>query len=402
MDLKRSDFAARPRGQPLPPDWHFGKLSELIQRSDYCNFCKVIVNSVSSMAHQHEVEVLGCWIPDVTYNFKDAQTGVKTTMVTLLLRILPEMAIWQDVFTPFHIVPLAREKEEGMFLGRKLNPKSIEIGLLRSWLQSCEHWHRSVCWRKNNSRRDGPVTIRFPIQPFIRLLDLEDDCLIQTSIPPAFVALSYVWGNAHMFKLLNETLPDLLLPGSFTKSYELFPKSIRDAVTLTRLLNHRYLWVDSLCIIQDDDSDKGTQVQLMDTIFTRASFTIVAASGGDANAGLPGVQGGSRNIVQHTVVYSDDLTLLSLMSGCDDVVDKSTWNGRCWTYQERLLSRRAMIFTNDTVYFECGEDVWSEDFNMLRSDVYMSASLQTINPSRGEGPPILIHGQQNRLGIGKE
>lgn len=157
-----------------------------------------------------------------------------------------------------------------------------------------------------------------------------------------------------MFKLLKETLPNLIQPGSLTKSYELFPKSIQDAVTLTRLLNHRYLWIDSLCIIQDDDSDKGTQVQLMDTIFTRASFTIAAASGGDSNAGLPGVEEGSRNIIQHTAIYSDELTLLSLKRGCDDVVDTSIWNGRCWTYQERLLSRPAIIFTNDTVYFECG------------------------------------------------
>lgn len=401
MDLKRSNFAARPQEQALPPDWHFGKLSEVIQRGDYCNFCKMITDSVSTTAHKHEVEVLGCWIPDVTYTTKGAETDVKTTMVTLLLRILPEMAIWKDVFAPFTIVPLAMENEDNMFLGRTLNPKSINIDLLRSWIESCEDWHRCVCWRKNNSRRDGPVTIKFPIIPFIRLLDLKDDCLIQTSIPPVFVALSYVWGNAQIFKLVKETLPNLLQPGSLAKSYELFPKSIQDAVTLTRLLNHRYVWIDSLCIIQDDDSDKGAQVQLMDTIFTRASLTITAASGRDANAGLPGIDKGSRNIIQHTAVYSDELSLLSLMRGCDDVVDTSTWNGRCWTYQERLLSRRSMIFTNDTVYFECGEDIWSEDFNMLRSDVYMSASLQTITPSRGEEPPTLIHGHQNRLGIFK-
>ncbi|KFZ04711.1 hypothetical protein V501_09048 [Pseudogymnoascus sp. VKM F-4519 (FW-2642)] len=332
MDLKRSDFAARPQEQTLPPDWHFGKLSEVIERSDYYNFCKMIVNSVSTIAYQDEVDVLGCWIPDVTYNVKDAQTDVKTTM---------------DVFTPFNIVPLARENEDGMFLGRKLNPKSIEIGLLRSWLQSCEDWHKAVCWRTNNSRRDGPVTIKFPIQPFIRLLDLKNDCLIQTSMPPVFVALSYVWGNAKMFKLIKETLPNLMQSGSFKKSHELFPKSIQDA---------------------DDESDKTTQVQLMDTIFTRACFTITAASGGDANAGLPGVEEGSRNITQHTAIYSDELTLLSLMRGCDDVVDKSTWNGRCWTYQEH---------------------------------VYMSASLHTITPSRGEEPPVLVHGHRNRLGISK-
>ncbi|ELR03630.1 hypothetical protein GMDG_06278, partial [Pseudogymnoascus destructans 20631-21] len=184
--------------------------------------------------------------------------------------------------------------------------------------------------------------------------------------------------------MLKDTLPNLIQSGSLTKSYELFPKPIQDAVTLTRLLNHRCLWIDLLCIIQDDDSDKST-VQLMDTILTRASFTIAAASGENANAGLPGVNEGSRNIIQHTTIYSDELILLSLMRGCDDVVDTSTWNGRCWTCEERLLSRRSMIFTNDTVYFECGEDMILICFG------------QTF--TRGEDPPIPIHGHRNRLGI---
>lgn len=108
MDLKRSDFAARPQEETLPPDWHFGKLSEVIQRGDYCNFCKMIADSVSTEAHKHEMEVLGCWIPDVTYTAKDAETGVKTEMITLRLRILPETTAWEEFFKPFDVSPRRR------------------------------------------------------------------------------------------------------------------------------------------------------------------------------------------------------------------------------------------------------------------------------------------------------
>lgn len=305
MDLKRSDFAARPQKQTLPPDWHFGKLSEVIRRGDYCNFCKMIANSVSTTAYEHEVDVLGCWIPDVTYTAEDAEAGVNTEMTTLRLRVLPEMAAWKEVFKQFDIIPLARENEDGMFLGRKMDSKPLDIPLMKTWLRKCEDWHNIACWKEDisRSRREGPVTVKFPFRPFIRLLDLKDDCLVETSATPVFVALSYVWGPVKVFETLKETLPDLMQPGSLLKNFDLFPATIQDAITLTRQLDYRYLWIDSICILQDDIADKATQVMHMDAIFTRANFVIVAASGGDANSGsqvLVDAQGIPRSTQRHT------------------------------------------------------------------------------------------------------
>ncbi|KFY66069.1 hypothetical protein V496_02211 [Pseudogymnoascus sp. VKM F-4515 (FW-2607)] len=401
MDLKRSDFAARPQKQTLPPDWHFGKLSEVIRRGDYCNFCKMIANSVSTTAYEHEVEVLGCWIPDVTYTAEDAEAGVNTEMTTLRLRVLPEMAAWKEVFKQFDIIPLARENEDGMFLGRKMDSKPVDIPLMKTWLRKCEDWHNIACWKEDisRSRREGPVTVKFPFRPFIRLLDLKDDCLVETSATPVFVALSYVWGPVKVFETLKQTLPDLVQPGSLLKNFDLFPATIQDAITLTRQLDYRYLWIDSICIVQDDIADKATQVMHMDAIFTRANFVIVAASGGDANSGLTGLSGSPRDITQHTVTYSDDLTLLSLNIGREDDLNASVWNSRCWTYQEYILSRRSLIFTKDSVYFQCGHVCWSEDINMLWPDIYRCASDQTIVPSRGEEPPTVTTEITYSLGV---
>ncbi|OBT73494.1 hypothetical protein VF21_07244 [Pseudogymnoascus sp. 05NY08] len=391
MDLKRSDFAARPQEQTLPPDWHFGKLSDVIQRGDYCNFCEMITDSVSTTAYKREVDVLGCWIPDVTYTAEDSETGVKTEMATIRLRILPEMTVWQEVFKPFDIIPLALENEEGMFLGRKMDPKGLDIPLMKTWLRKCEDWHNIACWKEDitRSRREGPVTVKFPFRPFIRLLDLKDDCLIETSATPVFVALSYVWGHVKVFKTLKKTVSDLMKPGSLSKNFDLFPTTIQDAITLTRQLEHRYLWIDSICILQDDVLDKAAQVPHMDAIFTRASFIIIAASGGDANAGLTGLNGPLRDTTQHTATYSDELTLLSLNLGREDDLNASVWNSRCWTYQEYTLCRRSMIFTKDSVYFQCGHVCWDEDMNKLWPDLYRSASDQTIVPSRGEEAPTV-------------
>ncbi|KAI1081588.1 heterokaryon incompatibility protein-domain-containing protein [Whalleya microplaca] len=373
MNLQRSDFAARPRMQSLPPDWHFGTLWDVVQRSDYCVFCRLIADTVSTRVHQREVEVLGCWIPDVEYSELDEHTGVEITMVTLRLRILPEMIGSEGAFEPFYIVPLARENGDEVFMGRTLDAGSIDIDLLKTWLRSCEDRHNPLA---------GDQTIT----------------LIKPSSTRHFIALSYVWGRAEVFKTLKGTLQDLMASGSLERNFHLFPKTIRDAISVTRLLGHRYLWIDSLCIVQDDYEDKYSQVMMMDSIYRRASCTIVAASGDDANAGLPGVEEGSRHIIQHTAIYSDELTLLSLLPGCGDAVKKSTWNGLCWTYQERLLSRRLLIFTNDTVYFTCGKSVWSEDFNLQGCDISISAAQRNIVPSRAEGPPTLIRQTDYHLG----
>ncbi|OBT82458.1 hypothetical protein VE02_08790 [Pseudogymnoascus sp. 03VT05] len=137
----------------------------------------------------------------------------------------------------------------------------------------------------------------------------------------------------------------------------------------------------------------------MDAIFTRASFIIIAASGGDANAGLTGLNGPPRDTTQHTATYSDELTLLSLNLEREDDLNASVWNSRCWTYQEYTLCRKSMIFTKDSVYFQCGHVCWDEDMNKLWPDLYRSASDQTIVPSRGEEAPTVTTEITYSLGI---
>jgi hypothetical protein len=72
------------------------------------------------------------------------------------------------------------------------------------------------------------------------------------------------------------------------------PKTIRDAIDLVRALKERYLWVDALCLVQNDQADMQKGIDIMDIIYERAVMTIVAASGDSANSGLPGVHRGSR------------------------------------------------------------------------------------------------------------
>ena len=87
----------------------------------------------------------------------------------------------------------------------------------------------------------------------------------------------------------------------------------------------------------------------MDRIYGRALLTIVAAGGVDANAGLPGVGTHPRSLEPFSESCNPELKLLKLQQTCDYARQRSEWNARAWTYQERILSRRCLVFVGNTV-----------------------------------------------------
>lgn len=103
-----------------------------------------------------------------------------------------------------------------------------------------------------------------------------------------YVALSYVWGQVDTYRLVKGILKGLMKFDGLTRIWENLPRTIRDVILFTEAIGERYLWVDTLCLIQDDDNDKIPGIKHMDVIFSRAFCTIVAASGEDANSGIPG------------------------------------------------------------------------------------------------------------------
>lgn len=123
------------------------------------------------------------------------------------------------------------------------------------------------------------------------------------------------------------------------------PQTIEDALDLASMLNLDYLWVDALCIFQDDAIDQAYQIGKMATIYSSAFLTIVAASGGHSNAGLPGLRTVTRSYIQREVFVvppSDHEPGLSLMTTMKshpkhwdqfqraeyEDIDYSTWNSR--------------------------------------------------------------------------
>ncbi|KAF2036394.1 hypothetical protein EK21DRAFT_47841, partial [Setomelanomma holmii] len=106
-----------------------------------------------------------------------------------------------------------------------------------------------------------------------------------------YVALSYVWGGAIPFKLRRSDItfsPDaerVFQNLSAHLDRRELPQTIKDAMFVVQAIGGKYLWVDCLCIVQDDVEELKGNIHQMHHIFSRAELTIVAAGGDVANAG---------------------------------------------------------------------------------------------------------------------
>ncbi len=222
-----------------------------------------------------------------------------------------------------------------------------------------------------------------------RAIDVNQMCIVETSQSSRYVALSYLWGkNFVQLFTTSKNLPKLSQPGALER--EKLPRTIKDAIKLTRMLGERYLWTDSLALLHDD----GFQYH-DDWVYARAALTVVAGSGKDANAGLQGVRKesrafhqdiemvkpGLRLMVSHLAEGMFSCLLFRSSSHCFlDYISTSQWDSRAWTFQERMLSRRCLLFVNGRIYYQCRRTTFCEDMEMPRNNGW---SLDSIDmPTR--------------------
>jgi hypothetical protein len=174
------------------------------------------------------------------------------------------------------------------------------------------------------------------------------------------MCLSYVWGKVDQPMLTKKTFKKFSKFGSLSRA--VLPQTIRDAINLTRSIGEKYLWVDSLCIFQDDPVNLQAQIEKMHLVYRQAYLTIIAAAGNSSNFGLPGVRGSIARREPHHVATIGSVQLSMVQIKPHGELRKSVWNGRGWTFQEELCASRRLVFTKSVVMFSCAEATWREDF----------------------------------------
>jgi Heterokaryon incompatibility protein (HET) len=146
---------------------------------------------------------------------------------------------------------------------RPLLHSDLDISRIARWISICETVHSGNCVLKTPEVfRDAFIGLNG-----MRLVDVYQNCLVEVQDLRQYVALSYMWGAVPNFRLTASNRNQLLLQGSIDKIWEMIPRTIQDAITLVRKLELRYLWVDALCLLQNDWQDIDRGVNVMDQVY---------------------------------------------------------------------------------------------------------------------------------------
>ena len=314
-------------------------------REEDCAFCRLIAKTVRDALGEQQIvtEVQG---KNVMCDFrmlpKAMNPAGRAEMVLLLVPhpegingfshlILSEYHAEKDVMTRMTIH------------GVSIESPRVDCELIKRWCHRCVS---GQCGSNPSVVQDRDLPQGF------RLIDVSQRCVVAYEQGVQYVTLSYVWGGVATLRNTKALCKDLAVRGAFIHEEHRLPKTIKDAMALVEMLGERYLWVDSLCIIQDDEDDKAIQIAAMDQIYSSSVLTIAAASGDNADAGLPGMSAGPRTFQRH-IDNVQGLYFANLPRRFDPAIDESVWNSRAWTLQEKVSSPRVLYFGAQRCFFTC-------------------------------------------------
>ncbi|PPQ71320.1 hypothetical protein CVT26_011966 [Gymnopilus dilepis] len=318
-----------------PANITLGFIDDIRKKAPHCPFCRLVLAAlgpkVPSVGNQGDkVEVTLTWRTDSTVRTLRPRVQTKSGDYYLSLQpnSNPEIAMLAN--------DAPHEAAKKSQLVRLINDQ-IDFDMVRNWLSICRAYHGGAC---DESKLMGGYRIKDPAIeiPHFRLIDVVDNCIIPAPPGSRYVALSYIWGKIDLTKILRtvkDNYKQLEVPGSLSlpENQDRIPLTIRDAMIVARKLDIRYLWVDSLCIIQDDIGPGGSKmssISMMDLVYGAAYLTIWAANGIDANAGLPGVRPNTRGIQQSIEQVTPNLRLAAKMDS-QDFTRAEAYFTRAWT-----------------------------------------------------------------------
>lgn len=306
-----------------------GMIGDIIERANTCPLCELIAYAIRGSAIERPAAPYWSERHQVRLQWKTSYSPTFTEMQQMTVDPFAHSErqylsiIYDSKELGIKLVPLANDCSSPWAFARILTGLEglVDIGKLQSWISACEKWHSDICGVDEKTQYN---------MSSIRFIDVIDNCLVEKNEKCTYIALSYLWGRCSTFQTLKENVASLEEKGGLLAFTDRIPLTIRDAILLTRQLGERYLWVDALCIVQDDERNKMEAITNMDTVYHHALLTVIAGGGSDANAGLPGVRPRTRTFAQAIVQVQRDLRLTAVGEGVE-LLEKSTYSTRAWT-----------------------------------------------------------------------
>ena len=275
-------------------------------------------------------------------------------------------------------MPLGVQQKKGHVL--KHSGSTAAFDLVQGWLKRCEADHGTKCH----------VTRRLADTMPARLIFVPDEnthrgpSLVENfPLDALYATLSWRWGDSDFLKTTSTNLV-----GMFQEiPLDAIRKEFQDAIYLTRRLGLQYIWIDALCIIQQDTDDWAREAKKMGAIYENSHITISAALPRQDNNGMFHI----RELVGHKLSDSNysNVFIRELWEHEYYVRDRERRYGmknftrhqladRAWCFQELRLSPRIIHYTTTELVWECRTVVECEcgDLDEARDDVYSNASIE--------------------------
>lgn len=232
--------------------------------------------------------------------------------------------------------------------------------MIRKWLDTCLNYHPSCSTTLSKSTIDETVASVLPTRVIdVALLDGSANVRLVESEGrrERYVTLSHCWGpvSKHPLTTTTATLAQHLAGISWDR----LPKTFQDAITVVRELGIRYIWIDSMCILQDDHDDWLRESAQMGIVYERAALTIAACHAKDSTEGCFFERPGPHQAValpyrnskgEHDGEMHCTLLPVNFASISPEF---SPLSERAWSTQEWLLSRRVVFFTKECIVYSC-------------------------------------------------
>ncbi|KAE9378181.1 HET-domain-containing protein, partial [Stipitochalara longipes BDJ] len=194
-----------------------------------------------------------------------------------------------------------------------------------------------------------------------RLLDVQSPSSVHLVISDdgidsdwGYAALSYCWGDS--MPASGRTTRSTLAAHLQQIDVEQLPKTLREAIEVTRSLSIKYLWIDALCIIQDDEADREHEIESMAEVYSCATVTIAAGVSIHCNGGFLVANRPRLRFPKSPITYRPEIVSAVTCPWIDTFFSNPLFQ-RGWTLQERELSPRVLHFTSTDVVFECRQGI---------------------------------------------